>query len=215
MIVLICPGMHPPELTADFVVALESAIALQASGGIAMQVSAGIANQAVKAAAPPELWGLPSTIAPYAPDLIRSYVLERWQKAGLPADYPTVWIGFSAGVVGAVAAARRWQREGRIVRGLIAVDGWGVPLGEGFPRFRLGHDRFTAQSCEWLGASDGYFYSDPAVEHLVLWRSPQQAQGRWQPNLHSPFELNFGPLSEGQSITAVEVMAQLVTQLIP
>lgn len=204
MIVVICPGIHPPGLTNEFVVALEGAIATETSPRIAVPASV---IEALK------LWVLPAGIAPYGPDLIRSYVLEQWQQAELPSNYPTVWIGFSAGVVGAVASARRWQREGGEVKGLIAVDGWGVPLGNRFPRFRLGHDRFTAQSCEWLGASDGYFYCDPAVGHLELWRSPQQSWGHWQPNLSSPFALPFGPLGTGQTIDAAQLLGQLLTLL--
>ncbi len=204
MIVVICPGIHPPELTKAFGAALEGAIAVQASFDISAQAAAARALQ---------LWLLPSEIAPYGPDLIRSYVLERWQQAELSSGFPTAWIGFSAGVVGAVAAARCWQRDGGEVTGLIAVDGWGVPLGDRFPRFRLGHDRFTAQSCEWLGASDGYFYCDPAVGHLELWRSPQQSSGHWQPNLKSPFDLDFGRLGNCQSIDAAQLLAQLLILL--
>ena len=220
MIVVICPGIHPPELTDGFVAALEKAIATQDSEGIAQQAvdssalpNAGEAASQSSAGRELQLWMLPSGIAPYGPDLIRSHVLERWQQAELPPSYPTAWIGFSAGVVGAVVTARRWQREGGLVKGLIAVDGWGVPLGDRCPRFRLGHDRFTAQSCEWLGASDGFFYCDPALGHLDLWRSPQQSWGHWQPNLKSPFNFNFGQLDKGQSINAVQLLAQLLRML--
>ncbi len=201
MIVVICPGIHPAELTQGLVSALENAIALQA---VEANSTRSDALDTLK------LWVLPSDIAPYGPELIRAHVLERWQQAELLPDYPTAWIGFSAGVVGAVAAARRWQREGGQVNGLIAVDGWGVPLGDRFPRFRLGHDHFTAQSCEWLGASDGYFYCDPAVEHLDLWRSPQQSLGQWQPNLKSPFNLEFGRLGSRQLTDAAQLLAQLL-----
>lgn len=204
MIVVICPGIHPAELTEGFVAALEQAIASPMFDASSTQ------SDALKAF---QLWGLPSDIAPYGPELIRAYVLERWQQAQLLPDHPTVWIGFSAGVVGAVAAARRWQREGGRVDGLIAVDGWGVPLGDRFPRFRLGHDRFTAQSCEWLGASDGYFYCAPAVRHLDLWRSPQQSRGHWQPNLQSSFALDWGGLNSCQSLDAAQLIAQLLRLL--
>ncbi len=196
MIVVICPGIHPPGLTDEFVAALERAIATQFDIAQALQ-----------------LWVLPFEIAPYAPDLIGSYISKRWQQAELLPNTPTTWIGFSAGVVGAVAAARHWQRQGGTVKGLIALDGWGLPLGDSFPRFRLGHDRFTAQSCEWLGASDGYFYCDPAVGHLDLWRSPQQSWGHWQPNQKSSFKLNLGRLDRDQSIDAVQLLAQLLLVL--
>lgn len=209
MIVVICPGIHPPELTQEFVAALEAAIASQAHTPTVSRAPEQVVTQP-NAAEELKLWVLPSETAPYGPDLIRRYVLEKWRAAGLSLGYPTAWIGFSAGVVGAVATARRWQREGGQVQGFIAVDGWGVPLGDRFPRFRLGHDRFTAQSCEWLGASDGHFYCDPAVEHLALWRSPQQCLGHWQPNLSSPFKLDLGSLGDRQSIEAAPLLAQLL-----
>ncbi|MGA7936891.1 MAG: hypothetical protein WCA35_25265, partial [Kovacikia sp.] len=38
---------------------------------------------------------------------------------------PLVFIGFSAGVVGAIAAAWGWQLLGGRVQGFIAIDGWG------------------------------------------------------------------------------------------
>lgn len=196
MIVILCPGIHPEVLTDGFVAGLEETIA-------PLSPQSNLLN----------LWVLPANIAPYGPDLVHDFVAQRWRDEGITPDCPTAWLGFSAGVVGAVAAARRWQREGGDVRGVIAVDGWGVPLGDRFPRFRLGHDRFTAQSCEWLGASDGYFYCDPAVRHLDLWRSPQQSWGHWQPNLSSPFELALGQLGHDQPTNAAQLLAQLLRLL--
>jgi len=196
VIVIICPGIHPPELTQEFVAGLGETIATQPH---LQQL---------------DLWVLPDQVAPYGPDLIHDFVTQRWQAKSL-SDAPTVWIGFSAGVMGAVTAARRWQREGGSVRGLIAIDGWGVPLGDRFPRFRLGHDRFTAQSCEWLGNSDGYFYCDPAVGHLDLWRSPQQATGQWQPGsaYSSASHWSSSPLKHTQSLTAAELLSLLLLHL--
>jgi hypothetical protein len=92
---------------------------------------------------------------------------------------PLVWIGFSAGVVGAVSAAWVWQWLGGNVRALIAVDGWGVPLGGNFPVHRLSHDWFTHWSSALLCAGEDSFYADPTIDHLELWRSPQTARG-WQ-----------------------------------
>ncbi|UBF26093.1 hypothetical protein K9N68_31945 [Kovacikia minuta CCNUW1] len=92
---------------------------------------------------------------------------------------PLVFIGFSAGVVGAIAAAWGWQLLGGAVQAFIAVDGWGVPLGGTFPIYRISHDSFTHWSSALLGAGETSFYADPAVDHLVLWRSPQAVKG-WQ-----------------------------------
>lgn len=88
---------------------------------------------------------------------------------------PVVFVGFSAGVVGAVGAACHWQQQGNRVMALIALDGWGVPLPMGtFPVYRLSHDWFTCISSGGVG-----FYCDPPIPHLELWRSPQRALG-WQ-----------------------------------
>lgn len=38
---------------------------------------------------------------------------------------PVIFIGFSAGVVGAMGAAIKWQMQGGNVKALIAIDGWG------------------------------------------------------------------------------------------
>ena len=90
---------------------------------------------------------------------------------------PLVFIGFSAGVVGAIGAAWGWQMMGGTVKAFIAVDGWGVPLAGSFPIHRISHDYFTHWSSALLGASADCFYADPPVEHLELWRSPQAANG--------------------------------------
>ncbi|NJN29224.1 MAG: hypothetical protein HC824_01185 [Synechococcales cyanobacterium RM1_1_8] len=165
---------------------------------------------------PRHWWVLPPTIPPYAPELIYNFVQEQWRSQGLSPAAPTLWIGFSAGVVGAIATARRWQRQGGEVRGMIALDGWGVPLGDGFPRYRLSHDRFTAQSCEWLGASDGYFYAEPGVEHLALWRSPQLALGHWHLTGSRPTPVTSTPVTSTptQPLSAAQLVAVLAQQLL-
>ncbi|MGB3188280.1 MAG: hypothetical protein WBB43_02490, partial [Limnoraphis sp.] len=65
------------------------------------------------------------------------------------------------------------------VKALIALDGWGVPLGGNFPIYRISHDRFTHWSSALLGGGVESFYADPPVEHLDLWSSPQTARGWW------------------------------------
>ncbi len=93
-----------------------------------------------------------------------------------------VIIAFSAGVVGAIAAARIWHRQGSPILALIAIDGWGVPLFGDFPIHRVSHDRFTHWSSKLLGGSTTSFYADPAVDHLRLWHSPQTVQGLAEPS---------------------------------
>lgn len=99
---------------------------------------------------------------------------------GAPAHAsPLLFIGFSAGVVGAMGAAAVWQMQLGKVRGLIALDGWGVPLLGNFPIHRVSHDAFTHWSSALLGAGQESFYAEPAVEHLELWRSPDKTSGWW------------------------------------
>lgn len=90
---------------------------------------------------------------------------------------PLVFIGFSAGVVGAIAAAWAWQRQGGTIRAFMALDGWGVPLAGSFPIYRFSHDAFTHWSSQPLGIGQQPFYADPGVAHLDLWRSPHQVWG--------------------------------------
>ena len=86
-------------------------------------------------------------------------------------------IAFSAGVVAGFTAACQWQQQGGTIKGLIAFDGWGVPLLGDFPIYRVSHDEFTHYSSAILGTGNISFYADPAVDHLDLWRSPHQVRG--------------------------------------
>jgi hypothetical protein len=97
----------------------------------------------------------------------------------VPAASELIFISFSAGVVGAIAAALAWQLQGGKVKAFIAVDGWGVPLTGNFPIHRISHDYFTHWSSALLGSGLDSFYADPPIEHLELWRNPQTAQGWW------------------------------------
>jgi hypothetical protein len=92
---------------------------------------------------------------------------------------PLVLIGFSAGVVGALSAALTWEMQGGWVRGLIAMDGWGIPLLCPFPSVRLSHDAFTHASGPWMGQESPSFYADPDVLHHQLWSQSEQVFG-WQ-----------------------------------
>ncbi len=121
----------------------------------------------------PETLIFPTDEAPaYSPHHLLEFL------SSTEATTPLTFIAFSAGVVAAIGAARLWQKQGGTVCALIALDGWGVPLGGDFAIHRVSHDRFTAQSSAWLGGGDAdSFYADPAVDHLTLWRSPQTVRG--------------------------------------
>ncbi|TAE55419.1 MAG: hypothetical protein EAZ76_10410 [Nostocales cyanobacterium] len=100
-------------------------------------------------------------------------------RLGNKLESPIVFISFSAGVVGAIAAAKIWQIRGGNVKAFIAIDGWGVPLIGNFPIHRLSHDYFTHWTSVILGMGEDNFYANPPVEHLSMWRSPQKVQGYW------------------------------------
>ena len=155
--IVICPGIHPPNLTKYFIQGLQEK-----------------SNCFCK-----HNWLILSTqnYAPYAP--LDVYL---WLKTHYPSPIntpPLVFISFSAGVVGGFGAALMWQMNGGRVKALFALDGWGVPLLANFPIYRLSHDYFTHWSSALLGAGDDSFYADPTVEHLELWRAPDATWGWW------------------------------------
>jgi hypothetical protein len=134
-------------------------------------------------------------------------------------DQPLVFIAFSAGVVAAIGAATVLQVVGKSVQGLIAIDGWGVPLTACFPIYRLSHDYFTHWSSALLGAGQESFYADPPVEHLQMWRSPQTVQGWWvrsqQTSISSKSPSNLWDQSDPpQATTAGEFILNLLTRSI-
>jgi hypothetical protein len=165
--VIICPGVHSPELTQGFLAGLG------------------------KPFAPSSLCVFPSERFPAysAPHILKflgeQFLGEQWlnQDGQLRAasQKPLVLIGFSAGVVGAIGTAQVLQSLGVQVKALVAIDGWGVPLWGDFPIHRLSHDRFTHQTSRLLDQNwrepNASFYADPDVAHLELWRSPQTALG--------------------------------------
>lgn len=152
MTVLICPGIHDPQLTQQFV---QSFCSLGTQRWLIFPAQKYPAYSSVD-------------------------ILDFLQKhLGDPAQAsPLLFISFSAGVVGAMGAATMWQMQSGRVKGLIALDGWGVPLFGSFPMHRISHDAFTHWSSALLGRPDS-FYAEPAVEHLELWRSPNTALGCW------------------------------------
>ena len=151
--ILVCPGIHPPQLTEDFL-------------DLRSQVPALNLN-----------WLIFPTqeYSAYSPIDVLTFLR---QQLGNPAQAePVLFIGFSAGVVGAVGAATLWQLQSGKVIGVIALDGWGVPLAGS--AHRLSHDFFTHWSSALLGAGGESFYAEPPVEHLALWRSPHTVWGWW------------------------------------
>ncbi|RMF26031.1 MAG: hypothetical protein D6756_04465 [Cyanobacteria bacterium J083] len=112
--------------------------------------------------------------APYNPLLVNQFVTDNCDNSSI------LLIAFSAGVVGALGTAWLQQIQGREIRGLIALDGWGVPLGGNFPIYRLSHDYFTHLTSKAIGVGVDSFYAEPAVEHLDLWAFPANTWGWWE-----------------------------------
>ncbi len=136
---------------------------------------------------------------PQVPIYSPSHVVEFLSQHHSPSAAPVLVLAFSAGVVGALGAARLWQGQGGKVSALVALDGWGVALGEDFPVHRLSHDWFTDWSSALLGPGREDFYADPPVPHLFLWHSPQQTWGWWKREQGS------------QLVTAATVLAHWLT----
>jgi hypothetical protein len=99
------------------------------------------------------------------------------RRLGDPHTPPPILISFSAGVVGAMQAAWVWQQLGGQIAAILAIDGWGVPLVNEIPCYRLSHDRFTHWSSALLGPGRDSFYAMPDVTHAELWKNPQQVKG--------------------------------------
>ncbi len=152
MTLVICPGFHPPALTDSLVRSLDLS--------------------------PDRFVIVPSdSCPPYSAPHLLEFLKQQERRAQL--NDGTVFLSFSAGVVGAIGAAWAWQLLGHSVKAFIAIDGWGVPLFGTFPIHRLSHDpwtHLTSTGLEWL--ADG-FYADPPMSHLELWRSPAMVQGWW------------------------------------
>jgi hypothetical protein len=170
---LFCPGYHDSALSQRFLSALHlpPAIALY-------------------------LYPAPN-LPPYSPH----HILQFLDAQNINPEQQFIIMGFSAGVVGAIATAHIWQRLGGKIPALIALDGWGVPLFADFPIYRLSHDRFTHETSRLLGRGNLDFYADPPVEHLALLRSPHQVAG-WS---ESPD--GSGPR---QSITAQDFLYNII-----
>lgn len=151
MKIVVCPGMHEVALTAAFL--------------------AEMGNLREPLVYPTDRYPA------YSPLHLLTFLHGELSQAANAESL--LFLGFSAGVVAAIGAARRWQRAGGRVLALLAIDGWGVPLIGDFSLHRLSHDPFTHWSSLVLGAGQDSFYADPSVRHLDLWQSPQAASGWW------------------------------------
>ena len=166
MSVIICPGVHEPQLTENFV-------------------------QEIKNHTIAQDWLIfPTNIyQPYSAIDIYQW-LKKYQPLATESQ-PLHFVAFSAGVVGAIGAAWAWQFQGGKIASFVALDGWGMPLLGNFPIYRISHDYFTHWSSALLGAGKDNFYAEPAVDHLDLWRSPCNCRG-WRvtsPGLKTPDSL--------------------------
>lgn len=160
MSIIICPGIHEPALTENFI-----------SGCLNLNFDRTGAKNSVN------ILPFPGTgVFTLSPLHILEFLHDR---LGNELESPVIFISFSAGVVGAILAANSWQLLGGNVTAFIAIDGWGVPLWGDFPIHRMSHDYFTHWSSSLLGSGQNNFYAEPAVEHLSMWRSPQTVQGLW------------------------------------
>jgi len=148
--VVVCPGIHPPELTDQFLKDL------------------GLPGN--------QFLVVPASCPPYSPGHLWQFL----QHTVRPLPQDLSFIAFSAGVVGATKTAQYWQNQrGGRIKALITLDGWGVPKIATVPTYAVSHDAFTAWSTNLLGHGPESFYADPPVAHLDLWRSPQRVEG-WQ-----------------------------------
>ncbi len=186
MSIIICPGIHEPELTENFISAWRKVVVDNLS----------FSNSVNILIFPAESFSALSAF----------HILHfLHQHLGDRLESPVIFICFSAGVVGAIAAACSWQMLGGCVKAFIAIDGWGVPLWGNFPIHRMSHDYFTHWSSKILGSGENNFYADPAVDHLEMWRSPQTVQG-WR------VDLSGGESPSQQRLSASEFLYQLLVR---
>jgi hypothetical protein len=145
----------------------------------------------------------PAEIFPYDP-----LGVTRWLFS-LDRQEPITIIAFSAGVVGAIAAAlTHHQYLERSIRAIIALDGWGVPLVAPFPTYRLSHDAFTHWTS--IGYGQQNFYADPPAPHLDLWRSPDRVTGWRVQSSTCPLSALLPMPVWGDRITAAQWIRELL-----
>jgi hypothetical protein len=158
MSIVICPGIHEPSLTENFIskclFSASESLEAEKHGKILIFPGHGLLA-------------------------LSSLHILHFLSHGLQDDpkSPIILISFSAGVLGAMGAACAWQILGGKIKAFIAIDGWGVPLWGDFPIHRLSHDYFTHWSSSLLGGGHRNFYAEPPVEHLSMWRWPELVKG--------------------------------------
>lgn len=203
MSVVICPGIHDPNLTMEFLAGLK--LILPDRSKLSLSKNILIFSDRTGEKFAPQ--GITSTLLPcLTPTSLSAFHILQFLADALgkpPTAAPVVFIGFSAGVVGTIAAAWGWQLLGGKVKAAIALDGWGVPLFGNFPCHRLSHDFFTHWSSSLLGSGEDSFYADPSVAHLTIWRSPQTVTGWWI----QPHQV---PSSTQARLTAAEFLTMLL-----
>jgi hypothetical protein len=160
MVTILCPGFHHPTLTTDFLNAIYPNWRSREELGRLF------------------IYPIPDYLA-YDAFKIIDFLQHSLGDLSSIIEIPVTFIGFSAGVVGAMGAAWLWQQQGGHVQGLIALDGWGMPILGHFPVYRMSHNYFTHWSSALLGNGIESFWADPTVEHLELWRSPDTVKGWW------------------------------------
>jgi hypothetical protein len=176
-VIICCPGIHPPEFTQDFI----SGCQIHSSDTSPNEFSSfrvcthSLFSDSSNQNDSGNILIFPATGVSV---LSGSDILEFLQvHLGGKKATPLIFIGFSAGVVGAIAAAWGWQLQGGHVQAFIAIDGWGVPLFGDFSIHRMSHDYFTHWSSTWPFSGQDNFYADPPVDHLDLWRKPHAVKG--------------------------------------
>lgn len=160
---VVCPGFHPQALTQGLLQALQAHASLQDLAILVMPTQ--------KSA-----WRV---LSGYEIRQFLYAVLGIPRTDRVPSGTQLIFLAFSAGCVGAATTARHWHLGGGTVKALFAVDGWGVPLVEPYPVYRLSHDHFTHQTSRLLGSQQIDFYADPSVPHHDLWHHPDRVMG-WQ-----------------------------------
>lgn len=118
-------------------------------------------------------------IQPYDGLNIYKYIDEYSRKSLHSQTF--IFIGFSAGVIGALIAGNLCQKNGGNVKALFAFDSWAVPLIADFPCYRISHDYITHRA--YLGGEKNSFYAFPSVSHLQLWQQPEILEGWWEMTL--------------------------------
>jgi len=182
-LIVIVGGIHPPGLTTNLLLATAADPVLGQLPLLALSSQSPTTSLSARYLRHriDHYWNYAQVDSTGAPDLL-------------------IW-AFSAGCVGAVSLACHWQRHRGKVLALFAVDGWGVPMPDAFPTYRLSHDRFTHTTSHCAGGGTAAFWAEPSVTHLEFWQH-LPAIGGWQTFL------NRGRQGQTQWLTAGEFLLQ-------